>query len=756
MSIEKGYFVSGIQPPVVMAEQENTLIKDFGSVIFLIASSWAVKSARKELRASLSRVRGNLKSKDLKQKVAYWFLFEKLLECVIDEQKQGLGSDVKKVIPQSYKFKSGWSTFSTFASWKMKELDIVRVTSSSQMSEQVISTSNSGITPRRSRVTKSQIERYVADYCDERADTTVNGKTVATQTAQENPRFDPRLSVHKHFCDCISRNSHKGLMQFAGDVRRDYESRYWSTDKMFYLGLPFKVKLELCIFFLLRVNQDLKVFSQDVDNGTDPIFREIISEIRRYELRDKLLIMKPDEKKELVKRLIDAVVFDFSYDIDSLMTIGATAGTTYEKRINKCVKRGVKVSFAKVKNTFTANSEDEFYKRSKSMLNTWTRQVLVEVNKYKTSFGNQGTVMDVMKSPYCKEDGGKVITLLLNSLSIREIDGFSEIVVRQRNNILKVIPDILDKYFHTPKVWEVAIPIEKWIAKDDTKAKLKSFTTLDRVQRKWKRNWAGKITNLTQTKGNNICFFCSDVTAINQAEAARLATDIFSKHLDSLWFLNDRNTSANLLNECWLKEVGGKTININHSSNNDLFDWKVFNQKKLDELADLNTQLEERWCDKKQEDIWRRLSEGIGFLKSSLESQKYYEKYLFLWMALETVFSNLDSDTSKYEQLVSIGARVSFRAALILVPDKEMVGETYFDARWKEVMKLEILYYFRNKAVHNGVRNPQIDEVALSEYQKIVMAVLRTISANAYKYKMKSVEEILAWCEQLNSPGDVV
>ena len=76
MSIEKGYFVSGIQPPVVMAEQENTLIKDFGSVIFLIASSWAVKSARKELRASLSRVRGNLKSKDLKQKVAYWFLFE--------------------------------------------------------------------------------------------------------------------------------------------------------------------------------------------------------------------------------------------------------------------------------------------------------------------------------------------------------------------------------------------------------------------------------------------------------------------------------------------------------------------------------------------------------------------------------------------------------------------------------------------------------------------------------------------------------
>jgi hypothetical protein len=174
-------------------------------------------------------------------------------------------------------------------------------------------------------------------------------------------------------------------------------------------------------------------------------------------------------------------------------------------------------------------------------------------------------------------------------------------------------------------------------------------------------------------------------------------------------------------------------------------------------LADVAAALTSRWADPRQQDMWRRVAEGMGFLRSAFSAKLFYERYLFLWMGLEALLNNLATDDDDaYSKKSPIGTRVAYRAALLLPPDAVMVGKTYGEARWSAALELGALYHLRNKAVHEGRRNPPVDEVLLERFQRRVVSVFETIAQNAFRLGMRRIEELLAWCENTFPDSDTI
>ncbi|HEY0469900.1 MAG TPA: hypothetical protein VGC79_37195 [Polyangiaceae bacterium] len=159
---------------------------------------------------------------------------------------------------------------------------------------------------------------------------------------------------------------------------------------------------------------------------------------------------------------------------------------------------------------------------------------------------------------------------------------------------------------------------------------------------------------------------------------------------------------------------------------------------------------------KKTAGTMSRVLSAAMFAHMATQSEHPHERYLYLWLSLEALFSGLENDTDEYERVVPIGTRVAYRCALMLDPDKRHVGRTHGQFRWGITMELQGLYKLRNSTVHSGQYAPVVNKLLEQRWRTLTTQVASRTMVAVLERGATTVEEVLAFREDRFPAGATI
>ncbi len=745
------HVTTGVGSLPALEEQCHALIPILGKALFARAAKTAARLARRELAHVLSRVRSN-PDRELKRQASSWFVVEKLIESLATEAIAGLPSSNRALTRDALQVDDPWGAFSVLGAWQLRECSTTR------MSPQAMPTtpppSARKLKKTRSRVTRATILSLVTAYEARRTPPSV-------AFPENQKKNDPLARFHEDaLSKLLVKHQAAAARAFPGLVRTDLETVEWATHSSFFLGIPFEPRLGLALSMLLRLRSDHTVWTHRLDFTIEPMLRLIVREARRGELGRQLNALDDVELAALTPSIRDGT----SMEISDHLTVGTSAVVPPKElldRVQAAAAKHVLRDAGELKQVVSAIGGDAFDRAAHALTAKWLLAITNELRQEQ----NPPESLEFAEAPAFMaptvSDGDKLMNTLLASLPSQHQDA----VLRSQDDITSLEATSsaeVARHFRSPPTWTVALPIDSWSLATPTAAAaaaVASMLTLGELEIQWQPG--AELAPVAGPRGAlskaTVCLVATGILAPDDQLAVREAQSRLDSTLCGIWFLDARSYRAQLATTAFVRRETDGQVSCVRIEPSHLFPLRVVRPEEVSILAEVASELTERWSEPHQRDMWRRVSEGMGFLRSALSATLFYERYLFLWMALEALLNNLAIDQEeKYARAAPIGTRVAYRAALLLVPDPFMAGRTYGEARWVTTLELGALYHLRNKAVHEGRRNPPMDEILLDRFQRKVVAVFETVAHSAFRYGMRSVEELLAWCESKFPDADPI
>lgn len=725
--------------------------------LFSSAAKEATGLAKREVARALRQVRTTA-DKELKRQAADWFVVEALLGSLATEAAQAAPMSLKPLARKGFQADDRWGAFAVLGAWQLRECVTTRVAPEDMPPSPKVAARK--LSRNRSRVTRKSIMTLVSSY------EAVRRPPLAAFA--EHQRNDPLAKFRNAVALILS--THQGALprRFPALVRADIQGNAWPSHSPFFLSIPFEARLGLTLSMLLRLRADHTVWTHRLEFVIEPLLRSILREARRHELASQLQGLPSQDLSAVAASVTSACSYDTAMDISTALAVGTTSivlEPALQSAVTTAANKHVALTGADFVALVGAADGPAFDAASKELTKKWCIAIVSDLRKRPSppqSLDFAAGVAELEPSPV---DGDKMMNVALASLPQTVADAVLG-VAENAAAIASAAATEVAKCFDVPPTWSVALPIENWavhqLPSSTPAGSLGSLTTIDALEASWKSPRAlapAAVPGQPRARltKSSLCLVADEVVAPTDQLAVREAHAHLDANLCGLWFLDDRRYSARLSTNAFVRRVtDGRITQIGIAETN-LFRCRNARSTEVQALSNIASTLATRWRDPHQRDMWRRVSEGMGFLRSAFSATMFYERYLFLWMALEALLNNLAiDDEEKYTRAVPIGTRVAHRAALLLVPDPVMKGRTYGEARWVTALELGALYHLRNKAVHEGRRNPPIDETLLERFQRRVVMVFETIAHSAFRYGMRRIEELLAWCENKHPESDPI
>lgn len=741
------HVTTGVGGPQALEEQSHVLIPTLGKALFARAAKTAVRLARSEFSLVLGQVRTNA-DRELKRQATLWFVFEKLMGSLATEAIAALPASTRALARTGLQVDDPWGAFSVLGAWQLRECNTTRL--SPQAMPTTPSPTARKIKKKRPLVTRAAILSLVAAYEGKRTPPSVT-------FAENQKKNDPLAKFHEDaLCKVLVRHQAAACRAFPRLVRADIEAVEWAQHSPFFLGIPFESRLGLALSMLLRLRSDHTVWTHRLDFTIEPMLRLIVREARRGELARQLSALSDVELAALASSVRETCIYGMCMEIGNCLTVGTSSlvpPKELQDRMEAAVVKHVLLNYAELKEIITATGSGAFDSAAHSLTSKWLLAITNELRQAPNPPDALAFAEALAGMSPTANDGDKLMNMLLASLPSQHqaavLRASDDIALFETTSSAEVA-----RHFRSPPLWTVALPIENWsfAAANTTAASGASLMTIGELEAQWQPGGELAPAPAPGSRGGlskaTACLVATGIRAPDDQLAVREAQSRLDATLCGIWFLDARRFRAQLAKDAFVRrEIDGRVTGVGIEPTR-LFPWRFVRPDEVAILADVASELTKRWNEPHQRDMWRRVSEGMGFLRSAFSATLFYERYLFLWMALEALLNNLSIDEEeKYARAAPIGTRVAYRAALLLVPDPSMTGRTYGEARWVTTLELGALYHLRNKAVHEGRRNPPMDEIILDRFQRRVVAVFEAISYNAFRYGMRRIEELLAWCE---------
>jgi hypothetical protein len=742
------HVTTGIELPPSFEQQSHNLIPNLGKALFAGAAKLATTLARRELARVLRQIR--VKSdQEMKRQATSWFVVEQLLAQLAVEATQALPAQAKSLARTRLRAEDGWGAFSVLGAWQLRECATTRVS----LQDMPLGPTPAArkLSQKRPHVTRKTIQNLVNAY-----EATRKPPMGAIAEDQKN---DPLKKLHDAVCRVIAKHQAAASKTFPSLVRTDIERHEWPKHSSFFLKLPFEPRLGLALSMLLRLRTDHTVWTHRLDFTIEPLLRSILREVRWRELARQLNGLPPADLAKLTETVRTTCAYVIIMQVVNGLTVGATSltlPTELRADIHAAAEKHVQLTADEVLALAATGDAEAFDAASKALSDRWVAAIAGDLRQRTSPPENLEFVEACAKLPPNAADGDKMLNSLLASLPA----DLERLIVLAGENIATVgaaITAEVAMHFGAPPVWTVALPIANWsVMAQPAPSNTSSLVlmTIGELETTWKpgRELApaspvsgGFRSELTKS---SLCLVAEGICAPDAHLAVREARSRLDAILCGIWFLNAPKHRAQLSTVAFVHQARNGQVRSVGIDTTSLFPQRQVRPEELAPLVEVASALTTRWSEPHQHEMWRRVSEGMGFLRSAFSATLFYERYLFLWMALEALLNNLATDEDeKYSRAAPIGTRVAYRASLLLMPDSAMAGRTYSEARWATTLELGALYYLRNKAVHEGRRNPPMDEILLERFQGRVVSVFEAIAYNAFRYGMKRVEELLAWSE---------
>jgi hypothetical protein len=740
------YVTTGIGVPPSVQTQNDAFIPQIGGALFASAANAATALAKREVARTLRQVRSTA-DKEFKRLVADWFLVESLLSNLATEATMAAPASLKPLARKGLRADDQWGAFAVLGAWQLRECVTKRVPPQDMPPSPKVGARK--LARKRSRVTRKSIQTLVSSYEAVRRP--------PSAAFAEHEKNDPLAKFRKAIVQIITAHQGSQPRKFPALVRADIQGNVWPSHSPFFLSIPFEARLGLTLSMLLRLHADHTVWTHRIDFVIEPLLRAILREARRHELARQLRTLSSRNLTEAAAYVTSNCAYNTAMGISTALTVGTTSfviAPALHAAVDTAASANVQINGNELLSLVGAVDAAAFDVASRTLTRKWILAIVGDLRRKPSP--PQG--LDFAEGTAAPEpspvDGDNMMNVMLASLPQAVVDAVLGVANNAASIASAAAPEVV-KSFDAPPAWSVAMPIENWAADQLPSAtptgSLGSLTTIDALEANWKPPRAlapaavpGKPrARLTKS---SLCLVASEIVAPSDQLAVREAQARLDANLCGLWFLDDRRYSARLSNYAFVRRATDGRITQVGIAETKLSYFRNARSTEFQALTDIASTLATRWRDLHQRDMWRRVSEGIGFLRSAVSATLFYERYLFLWMALEALLNNLEIDDKDRFVTVPIGTRVAYRASLLLVPDPAMKGRTFGEARWVTALEFGALYHLRNKAVHEGRRNPPIDETILDRFQRRVVMVFEIVARNAFQYGMRRIEELLAWC----------
>ena len=496
--------------------------------------------------------------------------------------------------------------------------------------------------------------------------------------------------------------------------------------------------------------------------GVGPLIRDISSELIRTQI---ISILQAEHGNQ--KNIQNSIHRAMSKNIAGLLSMGrqfaqnssTESMNAQHASVQKIVDSAIRsedITLAEILLILRESSDSAFERRCKEYKNTLIQRVLDEaVNHPEAKAWNVEFAKDGMAFSAARDIAHDFVGLISSSLpDSKKLDSISAIIA-DPNTVRKLVQTAVERNLGGPVDWSVAIPIIGWKANKRIKVPFGRFTSLQTLVKEWGPDMATAVEEHENLYDKEALCLVVEVNAPGAFLAYRKAQSMAESLLGIVWLRHSFYHSAKLASFGFLHRHSDHSISCQVVSPNQSIPLSNMSLSDIRTIQEAAQEFYDRRNTSLQRAIWERISNGLGYLRSALLTEQINERYLYLWMALEGALSNLNMDTRQYVTTISTGQLVSYRAALLRVPSEWMSGLTYGQARAIYAFELKALYDFRNQAVHEGQRHPTMNEIMLERFQRAVLAVYQTLFVNAFRYKMRNVEEILAWCE-FKKGADVV
>lgn len=751
------HVTTGVGAPSSLETQSHEFIPQLGTALFASAAKATAALAKREMARALRQVR-TTPDKELKRDVADWFVVEALLSGLAAEATQVVPPSLKGLARTRLQADDAWGALAVLGAWQLRECGTTRVAPQNMPPSPSVRPRQ--LSRKRSRVTRKSIIALVGAH--------EAARRPQLGTFAEHQKNDPLAKFRNAVAQRLSTHQGAQPTAFPALVRTDVEGKVWPSHSSFFLSIPFETRLGLTLSMLLRLRADHTVWTHRIEFVIEPLLRSILREARRHELAHQLQGLSSQDLAAVAATVTSTCAYNTARNLSTALTVGATSFSldpALQAVVNTATSAHVTLSAAAIISLVGSADARRFDAASKALAKEWISATVSDLRKQPSPPESLYFAEATAEGEPTPVDGDNMMNVLLASLPGAVANAVLG-VANTAASIAAAAATEVSSCFGVPPTWAVALPIEGWTADQlpavAAGAGLGDLVTIQEVENHWKPPSdlappAGAGRPMAGLTKSSLCLIADGIVAPTDQLAVREAQARLDASLCGLWFLGDRRYEARLSGHALVRRAVDGRITQVGIAGTDLFPSRRVRPAEAQGLIDIASTLATRWGDPKQQDLWRRVSEGMGFLRSAFSSTLFYERYLFLWMALEALLNNLATDDEeKYAKAVPIGTRVAYRAALLLVPDRAMTGRTYGEARWVTALELGALYHLRNKAVHEGRRNPPIDEIILERFQRRVISVFETIAHNAFRYGMRRVEELLAWCEHIHKETDSI
>jgi len=730
--------ISGAPSP--HAELETKLIPAVGRALLVLLARLVAAEARKQFSGAARKVHVSA-TKENKKVVTDWFLVEKLVRSVAKD----LSADTATPTLPDAKVKPAdiWRAYAAVSTWALRESETVRL-GDMHTPAPVFST------PQRRTFRRERPRKDMAAYTALR--TPLTG-------APESQGNNPWLVLHRAITSAMPAVKNSTTPRaFPGSLGKALDAGTWPAKGLWFEKLPMPSRVVLVLGKLISLRPHGGIRRHTLDFQVEPVVRRLVAEATYRAFAARAVDVR-GLKGPIVRNVRAAVAFQAAQSFLSALSIAAgklarppdavvqavnsaskrAAGRLPRKHIDELLlttdptARGSAASFLvrRVLDTIARSTASTL--KAHGFESGWPRAQ----KRAELAAGRLESLMNL------------VLTMAAGDVTV---DAFAVLAVLESD--VQLVSVYVGELLAAAEDWSVALPVLGLTCEDARLVRPVGLTTIETVQASWKKSITDRPS--AYIRGPSVHAFCIErtVKAHSSMDAVAEALGLSDLDLSYFWFIAGAADNISLYRGALVRGPRG-TTGITTVAEDGLRPGRILHGSELRDVVSAAEQLQSMKANAKSSELVERWMSAASFFRASRSSGRADQSYLFLWLSLETLLSNLHHDSNEYESAVPIGERVGYRAAVLGGMRGDMAGLSYADARWACALELQTLYKIRCKVVHEGLRTPTANDHVLSRFTDLVANVLAVV-LDGLDGGARSLEELLAFYERVEPGARVV
>lgn len=719
---------SGITLPDALRGREIKDMRRAASLVFFAACAWATDAAQEETATAIGAVIGTAGKREKARRAeiaATWVTVLHLLEKLLRDDAKELGAK-----PPTVAVADAWASFLALAGWRLRDINTVRSESFDEIPTEDGPT-KIDISRRPPTSAPSEMPKALKAFQDARVD----------NKGKDGP--EAQHPIHALAGRIVGLSATTDVPQFI---------RGAATDLANVIDLPLDTRLAITLSFLLRLREDHRPSIAYLD-GLDDWFRLLVQRAHRRALADAASTWTDDDKCAFSSAVRDLLPQALGYDV--LIAMPNTSARLQEilDSLTSMPKPSdddtLKVASLAADALFDETSHEKLVAPALDAL----LAILLEIGFDESHCRRY--VERKKKDRKNSDDGRSIFNMLMRAAP--EATQLAAAAAPDDpawvNDLAATLctsrgPFIAQKY-------DVAVPIANYEIADgkesDAGGEIAAFDTLYTAwfppqPAAFKRTFGPALAR-------QACLIVRDVVASSWAEAEARARVRAEGELNLYWFLERKDRPLVLDNTRAILRAHTGEVKMPQRR----FTWmQTWPQASLAPISGRIVEIRASSSHPDQQALFARLASGLGHFQHAQSAQTSHERVLGMWVALESLVTNLGVDALMPPNAATIGSSVAFRTALLL-PSRGTPGQTHGAARWGTALELDGIYWVRNRIVHKGHRNPAVDDILLDRLESILAGAYMQMVLNALRHQdLTSVEEMLAWREHVEPNATVI